>query len=120
MAEISPYVRSGEKRALDFIVATPFYAFFGYPLSLALRSAVMLDTGGPTIVDLERTTGGSRRIKMPKIRSMDVGSENDYFVDVRSDDPRITRMGHILRPSGLDELPQLGKVVSGEMSLVNL
>lgn len=119
MTEISPYINSREKRALD-IVGSGMLLPVSYPMTLLLRTAVLLDDGRPTTMSQPRTAGGGEVIDMPKVRSMLKGSENDPFEEVYNDDPRVTRLGRLLRPPGLDELPQIYEVLRGRMSLVNV
>jgi len=91
--------------------------------------AIKLDSPGPVIYRPRRAGENGRLFWMLKFRSMVVGAdahENDLVVcteqgDVllkRLDDPRITRVGRVLRQFSLDELPQFINVLKGDMSLV--
>lgn len=91
--------------------------------------AVWLDDPGPIIFKQQRTGKGGKRFGMYKFRTMVVDAEEQKeryrrlnhlrWPDFKiSNDPRITRVGRILRKTSLDELPQLVNVLKGEMSLV--
>ena len=99
------------------------------PLLLVIALAVRLDSPGGSIFRQVRVGQDGRRFVILKFRSMRVDAElalptlrhlNEYegvLFKVRSD-PRITRLGRLLRRSSLDELPQLWNVVKGDMALV--
>lgn len=91
--------------------------------------AIRLDSEGPVFFTQQRTGVGGRRFKMYKLRTMVENAEelkamyahlNELsFPDFKiSNDPRITRVGRLLRKMSLDELPQLYNVLCGDMSLV--
>jgi lipopolysaccharide/colanic/teichoic acid biosynthesis glycosyltransferase len=91
--------------------------------------AVWLDSPGPLFFYQQRTGIGGRRFKMWKLRTMVVNAEelkvtlahlNELtYPDFKiTNDPRVTRVGRILRRTSLDELPQLLNVLTGDMSLV--
>lgn len=99
------------------------------PLFLFIALAIRLDSPGPVIFRQTRVGLRGRRLEMYKFRSMHVGAEErqDMLADLNEadgpifkirDDPRLTRVGRILRRLSLDELPQLVNVLGGEMSLV--
>jgi exopolysaccharide biosynthesis polyprenyl glycosylphosphotransferase len=107
--------------ALGLAVMSPFMAV----VALLIR----LDSRGPIVYSAERTGAKGRRFRCYKFRSM-VSDAEVLKEDLRArnqrqgpifkidDDPRVTRIGRILRRFSLDELPQLWNVVRGEMSLV--
>ncbi len=99
------------------------------PLFAAVALAIKLDDRGPVFFRQERVGANGARFRCFKFRSMCVSAE-DMLLDLRDrneggpmlfkikNDPRITRVGSLLRRTSLDELPQLINVVLGEMSLV--
>jgi Undecaprenyl-phosphate glucose phosphotransferase len=88
------------------------------PLMLALAIWIKLDSPGPALYVQERVGMNGRRFLMLKFRTMRLDAESDGPGWTRSDDPRRTRFGEILRRLSLDELPQLWNVLVGHMSLV--
>jgi lipopolysaccharide/colanic/teichoic acid biosynthesis glycosyltransferase len=116
------------KRAFDLAVCIwilPVAAI----LMLFLAMAVWLDSPGAILIAQERTGRDGRRFRMYKFRTMVRNAEElkaglqhlnvlpppDFKIP---NDPRITRVGRILRQTSLDELPQLFNVIRGDMSLV--
>ncbi|TLQ47192.1 exopolysaccharide biosynthesis polyprenyl glycosylphosphotransferase [Streptomyces marianii] len=99
------------------------------PLLLLIAAAVRLSSPGPVFYLHERIGLGGRPFVMWKFRSMRVGAdsqkaalaqenEHDGLMFKMRRDPRVTRVGHWLRRTSLDELPQLVNVLKGDMSLV--
>jgi lipopolysaccharide/colanic/teichoic acid biosynthesis glycosyltransferase len=91
--------------------------------------AIKVDSPGPALFRQDRTGKGGRRFKMFKLRTMVKNAhelkekymhlnELSYPDFKISNDPRVTRVGRILRKSSLDELPEVFNVLRGEMSLV--
>jgi exopolysaccharide biosynthesis polyprenyl glycosylphosphotransferase len=99
------------------------------PVIAGLALAVRLDSRGPAFFTQTRVGRNGRTFRMVKLRSMHVNAD-DVIADLRDsnegagvlfkmkEDPRITRVGSLLRRTSLDELPQLFNVLSGSMSLV--
>lgn len=99
------------------------------PLVAVIAFAVRLDSSGPVLYRQTRIGRGSRPFRMLKFRTMSVDAD-DRRDELRhlneaigglfkvENDPRLTRVGRILRRYSLDELPQLVNVLRGEMSLV--
>lgn len=105
-------------RCIDFLAAAIALLIFG-PLMLVLALLIKLGDGGPVFFRQERTGKGGRAFRIFKFRSMVVNAERAGAKwRVTKGDPRITRIGKILREYHLDELPQLVNVLSGEMALV--
>jgi Undecaprenyl-phosphate glucose phosphotransferase len=106
------------KRIEDMIVASLLLVLFG-PLMLGIALAVKLDSSGPVIFRQQRLGFNNRVFEILKFRSM--RSNEAARAEVRqatSKDPRITRVGRVLRRLSFDELPQLINVLRGEMSVV--
>lgn len=116
------------KRAFDLAVAT-LVVVLGLPLWLLVALAIKLDSRGPVLYVDRRIGVGEGEFGMLKFRTMvadaarlqpQLEAENEAsgaLFKIR-DDPRVTRVGHVLRRLSIDELPQLVNVLRGEMSLV--
>jgi exopolysaccharide biosynthesis polyprenyl glycosylphosphotransferase len=105
------------KRLMDLAISAVLAAVTT-PLWLAAAVLIAIESPGPVLFVHERVGLDGRRFRMFKFRTMWRDAER-YAASPRGDiDPRITRVGRILRMSGLDELPQLINVFRGEMSLV--
>jgi exopolysaccharide biosynthesis polyprenyl glycosylphosphotransferase len=116
------------KRLLDIVLAT-LGMVATLPLWLGIVLAIRLDSPGPAIFMQERVGLHGRRFRFYKFRSMYVDAEQrlaevqahneiDGPVFKMRNDPRISRVGALLRRTSLDELPQLINVLMGDMSLV--
>jgi exopolysaccharide biosynthesis polyprenyl glycosylphosphotransferase len=100
------------------------------PLLTLIAIAIKLDSRGPVFFAQERVGQGGRTFRMMKFRTMRVGADaekarlahlntsGDARLFKIPNDPRVTRVGAVLRKWSLDELPQLFNVLRGEMSLV--
>ncbi|MGH3000349.1 MAG: sugar transferase, partial [Gaiellaceae bacterium] len=130
--ELRPPVFAGldwaVKRAFDIVVSTAIIVIAS-PAWLVFALAVKLDSAGPVFYRDRRVGLGEREFGMFKFRSMYVDSNLRQAALEASneasgplfkikDDPRVTRVGKILRRYSIDELPQVLNVVRGEMSLV--
>ena len=105
-------------RALDVAGASAALALASPALALAAL-AVKLDDGGPVLYRQRRVGLHGREFELVKLRTMVVGAEREGAGwAVNEGDPRITRVGRVLRRLSLDELPQLWNVVRGDMSLI--
>lgn len=105
------------KRLLDVAISGAALAFTG-PVVAALAALVKLDSPGPAFYMQTRVGRGGRPIRIPKLRTMVADADRAGPLVTSSGDPRITRVGHYLRKTKLDELPQLWSVLRGDMSLV--
>lgn len=103
------------KRAFDLSVAALGLVVTA-PLLAAIAVAIKLDDFGPVIFSQERVGQHGVPFRIHKFRSMRV-QEGGALISATTD-PRITRIGAVLRRSKLDELPQLANVLAGTMSLV--
>jgi lipopolysaccharide/colanic/teichoic acid biosynthesis glycosyltransferase len=138
VARRAPRVNDVACRVLDLAVAVTLLVVL-LPLFAVLAVAIRLDSKGPAVFRQRRVGHAQREFTLNKFRTMwaDAGHDNHRaFVEKLiageheddgdgkkpfykiERDPRVTRVGHFLRKSSLDELPQLWNVVVGEMSLV--
>jgi lipopolysaccharide/colanic/teichoic acid biosynthesis glycosyltransferase len=89
------------------------------PVLAVAALAVKLEDGGPVLYRQTRVGRNGADFELLKLRTMVVGAETmGAGLSVNRGDPRITRVGRILRKLSLDELPQLWNVVRGEMSVI--
>lgn len=117
------------KRAMDLtltLLAAPLFV----PLFLLIALLIKIESpNGPIIFAQSRTGKDGKRFKMYKFRSMvpnaeELKKELAHLNELKwpdfkmTNDPRVTRVGHILRTTSLDELPQILNVIKGDMSLV--
>ena len=105
------------KRAFDLVVAA-FALLVLSPLLLWAACAIALETGRPVLFRQTRVGRSGQPFGMFKFRSMVVNASalGPWFT--QAGDPRITRVGRMLRRTSIDELPQLLNVLAGDMSLV--
>ena len=87
------------------------------PLLLVIAAAIRIDSEGPALFRQQRIGKDGKPFKMVKFRTMHVEAPA-YSLKVADHSLIITRVGRILRRSGLDELPQLWNVVRGEMAMI--
>jgi lipopolysaccharide/colanic/teichoic acid biosynthesis glycosyltransferase len=116
------------KRAIDVSISASALVVLA-PFLLGIGLLVRLTSPGPALFSQERIGINKRRFRMRKFRTMAVDAEQsqaalEHLNEVEGaafkieKDPRVTRFGHFLRTTSLDELPQLWNVLVGEMSLV--
>ena len=105
------------KRAVDLAVSLLFLILFA-PLLAFIAILVRLDSPGPALFVQKRVGLNGELFNIYKFRSMYAGTAKYDFSPSTSLDPRITRIGRVLRQTSLDELPQLLNVLLGSMSLV--
>jgi exopolysaccharide biosynthesis polyprenyl glycosylphosphotransferase len=119
---------SNLKRILDFVVALAT-VIMASPIMILTALAVKLDSPGPVLFRQTRVGKWGEEFPCYKFRSMYIDAEQrlkelqalneaDGPVFKIKDDPRVTRVGRIIRKLSIDELPQLFNVLKGEMSLV--
>ena len=111
-------VRTAVKRVFDVAGALGLLALAA-PVMLLAAAAIALESGRPILYRQQRVGRGGRAIMCIKFRSMRADAESDGVPRWASKgDPRVTRVGRLLRKTRIDELPQLLNVLRGEMSLV--
>jgi putative colanic acid biosynthesis UDP-glucose lipid carrier transferase len=104
------------KRAEDIILSFLALAAFA-PVMVLVALLIRLDSPGPVLFRQERWGFNARPISVLKFRTMRL-HDDDAVIQATRHDPRVTRIGRILRRTSLDELPQLINVLRGDMSLV--
>lgn len=127
--ETHPYL-GWQKRLFDLLFGGSLL-LAALPLMALIAAAIRLESRGPALFRQERTGRLGRRFRLWKFRTMYDGAEaqkdalkhlNMHGQDSPDfklrNDPRVTRVGRLLRPLSLDELPNLINVIRGEMSLV--
>ncbi len=118
----------GVKRAFDLLVGSILLLFAALPMAV-IALLIWIDSPGPALFRQKRVGENGRLFDMLKFRTMITGAEtlqdqvqitteDGQVVHKRKDDPRVTRIGRLLRRYSLDELPQLLNVLRGDMSLV--
>jgi lipopolysaccharide/colanic/teichoic acid biosynthesis glycosyltransferase len=106
-------------RRLRDVVGAVVALVVASPALAAAAVAIKLEDRGPVLYRQRRVGEGGGEFELLKLRTMVVGAEQQGAGwAVNRGDPRITRVGRVLRRLSLDELPQLWNVVRGEMSLV--
>ncbi|MGD9646700.1 MAG: sugar transferase [Pirellulales bacterium] len=105
------------KRAFD-VVASAAGLLLLAPLFLLIAAAIKLSSRGPVFFRQERVGKNFESFRIYKFRTMVVDAPKLGGQITAGRDPRITSVGHLLRKTKLDELPQLINVLTGEMSLV--
>ena len=113
---LTPFSRS-IKRAFDIAAAFAGLIVIS-PLLVIVALAIKLDSRGPVFFRQTRHGYNNEPIRVLKFRSMTVMEEGDNFRPVTRHDPRVTRLGRLMRHTNIDELPQLLNVLIGDMSLV--
>jgi exopolysaccharide biosynthesis polyprenyl glycosylphosphotransferase len=129
---VEPITRGGwravAKRSFDIVGATVGLVLTA-PIALAAAIAIKVDTKGPVLFSQTRVGQDSEPFQVLKLRTMVVDAEAkladlqelneaDGPLFKMEHDPRITRVGRLLRATSMDELPQLWNVLRGDMSLV--
>lgn len=131
LASLTQYTGAANviKRLLD-IIGSLCALIISSPILLGVAIAIKLDDGGPVFFSQTRIGLHGKPFKMYKFRSMVTNAEElkkklaeetgqeDRFIFKMKDDPRITKVGHFIRKTSLDEFPQFYNVLKGDMSLV--
>ncbi len=110
------------KRSFDIFIASVFFIFFGIWLMPLIIILIKLTSKGPAIFKQERWGLNNEKIICYKFRTMyrestDINDDGEYQQAYKGD-PRVTRIGKILRSTNFDELPQFWNVLIGNMSVV--
>jgi lipopolysaccharide/colanic/teichoic acid biosynthesis glycosyltransferase len=105
------------KRILDILISSLVIVFILSWLFPLLALLIKLDSRGPVLFIQRRVGFLGKSFRCFKFRTMVINNLSDQQ-QATADDPRITRLGHFLRITSLDELPQFFNVLSGEMSIV--
>lgn len=112
------FMRTSIKRLFDIVCAS-ILLVLALPVMLLTAVAIWLEDGAPVLYRQERVGQGGRLFNVVKFRSMRKDAEKDGKPRwAASNDDRITRVGHFIRLTRIDELPQLFSVLVGHMSLV--
>jgi lipopolysaccharide/colanic/teichoic acid biosynthesis glycosyltransferase len=121
-------LQHGLKRTMDIVMAGALLVLL-VPLMLLAAVAIKLDSPGPVSYNRRRVGKDGRPFVMYKLRTMTANAEQrladlqhlnrggPHMIKI-ANDPRVTRVGRLLRATSIDELPQLLNVLKGEMSLV--
>ena len=105
------------KRIFDIVLSFIGLAVFS-PLIAAIAILIKRDSEGPVYYRGDRIGKGGNPFKVYKFRTMVMNADKIGASSTPDDDPRVTRVGRIIRRYKLDELPQLINVLKGEMSFV--
>jgi lipopolysaccharide/colanic/teichoic acid biosynthesis glycosyltransferase len=105
------------KRGLDILLSLSALIVLS-PLSAVITIAIRLDSEGPAIFKQERAGKNGKPFTLYKFRTMKTDAEPFGSSPKTGTDPRLTKIGRILREYSLDELPQFVNVLSGDMSVV--
>lgn len=115
------FYQLGVKRAIDIIaclIALPFVLIILIPFAIAIK----VEDRGPLFYHSMRIGKGFKEFGMLKFRSMKVNAPDlrneDGSTFNSKTDPRVTKIGHILRETSLDEIPQVFNVLAGQMSII--
>jgi sugar transferase (PEP-CTERM system associated) len=108
---------SWAKRAFD-IAASGVLLLVTWPIIAVFAALVKLDSRGPAFFRQRRVGLYGQPFELIKLRSMQTDAEKDGAKWAQKNDPRVTRIGRVIRKLRIDELPQAWSVLKGEMSFV--
>jgi exopolysaccharide production protein ExoY len=129
---VNPVVGGLSKRFMDLVIATTALALAA-PVMILVALLIRMTMGGPTVFSHTRVGRGGKPFRCYKFRSMVCNADEVLKACIETNpeirlewekthkirnDPRVTRLGRMLRKSSLDELPQLFNVIRGDMSCV--
>lgn len=104
------------KRIIDFVLALMGLLILAIPMAI-VAIAIKVESKGPVIFKQDRIGYKGKVYKMYKFRSMCVDAEKGGVYSDNSD-PRVTKVGKLIRATSIDELPQLVNVLKGDMALI--
>ena len=110
-------VSSAFKRLFD-VVASALLLVLALPVIVIFAALVKLDSRGPAFFRQNRVGLYGQSFQLIKLRSMRLDAEKDGARWAQKDDPRVTRLGRVIRKLRIDELPQVWTVLRGHMSFV--
>ena len=105
------------KRVMDILVASLVLTMLA-PMMALIAALTKLESRGPILFMQTRNGFNGRPFRMCKFRTMFVLEDGPVIRQATRNDPRVTRLGRLLRRANIDELPQLLNVLAGDMSLV--
>lgn len=106
------------KRAMDIVLCL-IAMVIALPIMLVVAAAIKLEDGGPVFYKQKRVTKDGKVFDIIKFRSMIVDAEKDgRSIPATERDPRITKVGRVIRATRIDELPQILNILKGDMSIV--
>lgn len=106
------------KRAMDIILCL-LAMIVAAPIMAVIAIAIKMEDGGPVFYKQKRATIGGKEFDILKFRSMIVDAEKGGFsIPATGKDPRITKVGNVIRACRVDELPQILNILKGDMSIV--
>ncbi len=116
--EYTNWYQKGLKRIVDLAITIPILIFFS-PIAFLIAVAIKLESRGPIIYKQIRVGKDFRKFKTIKFRSMYHNAEDETGpMWAEHNDPRVTRVGRLLRRFRLDEVPQFINVLLGDMSII--
>lgn len=114
-------LHSLNQRRIKYILDKVFAALIlvaTIPILCVAACLILSDSGRPVIYKQVRTGAGQRQFLLYKLRTMNQDAEKDGIRWAAQNDPRVTRIGRLLRLTRIDELPQLVNVLKGDMSFI--
>lgn len=115
--DATPLWQRAAKRTLDLAAASALLVLLA-PFLFVICIAIRFDSPGPALFRQWRLGQNGSPFRILKLRTLSVMEDGSAVRQVTKSDPRVTRLGQVLRRLSLDELPQLVNVLRGEMSLV--
>ncbi len=106
------------KRLMDIVLSAIALLIF-LPIMLIIAVAIKIEDGGPIFYKQKRVTLNNKKFDILKFRSMIVDAEKEgKSIPATDHDPRITKVGRVIRATRVDELPQILNILKGDMSVV--